>query len=150
MTGRSASPEAAATTMPTVLITSTSEVYGKNNNVPFSEDDDMVLGATTKGRWSYACSKAVDEFLAIAYYREKELPVVVVRLFNTVGPRQTGRYGMVIPTLVQQALKGEPLTVYGDGRQSRSFTHVANAGQALVALSDHPDAVGEVFNVGFK
>jgi UDP-glucose 4-epimerase len=131
-----------------VLITSTSEVYGKTDNVPFSEDDDMVLGPTSKARWSYACSKAVDEFLALAYFKEKELPVVIVRLFNTVGPRQTGRYGMVVPTLVQQALQGEPMTVYGDGKQTRSFTFVEDAVRAIIALADHPDAVGGVFNVG--
>ena len=131
-----------------VLITSTSEVYGKTDNVPFSEEDDMVLGPTSKSRWSYACSKAVDEFLALAYFKEKELPVVIVRLFNTVGPRQTGRYGMVIPTLVQQALQGEPMTVYGDGKQTRSFTFVQDAVRAIIALCDHPDAVGGVFNIG--
>jgi UDP-glucose 4-epimerase len=131
-----------------VLITSTSEVYGKSDSVPFREDDDMVLGTTKKARWSYACSKAIDEFLALAYYREKKLPVIIVRLFNTVGPRQTGRYGMVIPTFVQQALNGEPLTVYGDGKQTRSFTHVKDVTGALVSLSGHPDAVGEVFNIG--
>ena len=131
-----------------VVIASTSEVYGKSDKVPFSEDDDMVLGPTCKSRWSYACSKAIDEFLALAYYREKDLPVVIVRLFNTVGPRQTGRYGMVIPTFVQQALKGEPLTVYGDGNQSRCFTHVNDVVGCLVPLSGHPDAVGEVFNIG--
>jgi len=104
-----------------VIIASTSEVYGKSDKIPFSEDDDMVLGATTKARWSYACSKAVDEFLALAYYKEKGLPVVVARLFNTVGPRQTGMYGMVIPTLVFQALNGEDMTVFGDGKQNKEF-----------------------------
>jgi UDP-glucose 4-epimerase len=123
-------------------------VYGKSENIPFTEDDDMVLGSTQKARWSYACSKAIDEFLALAYYREKKLPVVIVRFFNTVGPRQTGRYGMVIPTLVQQALTAEPMTVFGDGKQSRSFTYVKNAVKATIALADHPDAVGEVFNIG--
>ena len=107
-----------------ILVASTSEVYGKNTNVPFKEEDDSVFGATTKSRWSYACSKAIDEFLSLAYHREKGLPVVVVRFFNTVGPRQTGRYGMVVPNLVHQALKGEPLTIYGDGKQSRCFTHL--------------------------
>ncbi|MFC1591199.1 NAD-dependent epimerase/dehydratase family protein [Thermodesulfobacteriota bacterium] len=131
-----------------VLIMSTSEVYGKSENVPFQEDDDMVLGSTQKGRWSYACSKAIDEFLALAYHKEKGLPVVIIRLFNTVGPRQTGRYGMVIPTLVRQALAGEKMTVFGDGKQTRSFTHVQDVVGALLPLSDHPDAVGQVFNVG--
>jgi UDP-glucose 4-epimerase len=131
-----------------VLITSTSEVYGKSNSVPFREDQDMVLGPTTKGRWSYACSKALDEFLAIAYWHEQHLPVVVVRLFNTVGPRQTGRYGMVIPTFVQQALAGHPITVYGDGQQSRAFGYVGDVVQALADLAQHPNAVGEVFNIG--
>ncbi|MEI6128005.1 MAG: GDP-mannose 4,6-dehydratase [Pseudomonadota bacterium] len=131
-----------------VIIASTSEVYGKSEHVPFNEDDDMVLGPTKKARWSYACSKAIDEFLALAYNRERKLPVVIARLFNTVGPRQTGRYGMVIPTLVQQALNGEPLTVYGDGKQTRSFTYVGDVVGALIALALHPDAVGEVFNIG--
>ena len=131
-----------------VLIASTSEVYGKSNAVPFREDADLVMGATTKGRWSYACSKALDEFLALAYWKEKRLPVVVVRLFNTVGPRQTGRYGMVVPNFVKQALLGHPLTVFGDGTQSRCFTYVSDVVGALVALAEHPDAVGEVVNVG--
>jgi UDP-glucose 4-epimerase len=131
-----------------VLIASTSEVYGKSNSVPFREDADLVLGATTKGRWSYACSKAIDEFLALAYHKEKHLPVVVVRLFNTVGPRQTGRYGMVIPNFVKQALLSHPLTVYGDGTQSRCFTYVTDVVGVLIKLADHPGAVGEVFNIG--
>ncbi len=131
-----------------VLIASTSEVYGLSDRVPFREDGPLVMGATTKGRWSYACSKALDEFLALAYMREKGLPTVVVRLFNTVGPRQTGRYGMVIPTFVGQAIAGRPITVYGDGTQSRCFTHVADIVGALVGLVDHPEAVGEVFNIG--
>jgi len=131
-----------------VLIASTSEVYGKSEDVPFREDADLVLGATTKGRWSYACSKAIDEFLALAYWKEKQLPVVVFRLFNTVGPRQTGRYGMVIPNFVQQALSGEPITVFGDGTQSRCFTYVTDVVDALVKLADHPGAVGEVLNIG--
>jgi UDP-glucose 4-epimerase len=131
-----------------VLMASTSEVYGKSNAVPFREDADLVMGATTKGRWSYACSKALDEFLALAYWKEKRLPVVVVRLFNTVGPRQTGRYGMVVPNFVKQALLGHPLTVFGDGSQSRCFTYVSDVVGALVALAEHPDAVGQVFNVG--
>jgi UDP-glucose 4-epimerase len=131
-----------------VLIASTSEVYGKSTVVPFREDADLVLGPTHKGRWSYACSKAIDEFLALAYHKEKRLPVVIFRLFNTVGPRQTGRYGMVIPSLIKQALLGHPLTVYGDGRQSRCFTYVSDVVGVLMKLADHPGAVGEVFNVG--
>jgi UDP-glucose 4-epimerase len=131
-----------------VILASTSEVYGKSNLVPFREDADLVMGATTKGRWSYACSKAIDEFLALAYHKEKRLPVVIVRLFNTVGPRQTGRYGMVVPNLVKQALLGHPLTVYGDGSQSRCFTYVSDVVGALIALADHCGAVGGVFNVG--
>src|SRR5579864_6113647 len=131
-----------------VLIASTSEVYGLSTQVPFREDGNLVLGPTSKGRWSYACSKAIDEFLALAYWRERKLPTVIVRLFNTVGPRQTGRYGMVIPTFVTQALAGRPITVYGDGTQSRCFAHVADVVGALVALLDHPGAVGQVFNVG--
>ena len=131
-----------------VLVVSTSEVYGLSNQVPFREDGNLVLGATTKGRWSYACSKAIDEFLALAYWREKRLPTIVVRLFNTVGPRQTGRYGMVIPTFVRQALAGQPITVYGTGNQSRCFTHVGDVVAALIALMDHPRAVGEVYNIG--
>jgi UDP-glucose 4-epimerase len=131
-----------------VLIASTSEVYGKSTRVPFREDHDLVLGPTSKGRWSYACSKAIDEFLAIAYWHERRLPVTVVRLFNTVGPRQTGRYGMVIPSFVKQAVLGEPITVYGEGNQSRCFTYVGDVVRALAALADHPGAVGEVFNIG--
>lgn len=131
-----------------VIIASTSEVYGKAVRVPFREDDDLVLGPTVKGRWSYACSKAIDEFLALAYWKEKELPVVVARLFNTVGPRQTGRYGMVLPTFVNQALSGRPITVFGDGRQSRSFTYVGDVVWALMKLAECEEAVGEVFNVG--
>ena len=131
-----------------VLIASTSEVYGKASKVPFAEDDDLVIGATTKGRWAYACSKAIDEFLALAYWKEKKLPVVVVRLFNTVGPRQTGQYGMVLPTFIRQALAGQPITVYGDGTQSRSFTFVGDVVGALAKLMDTPAAVGHVFNVG--
>lgn len=138
----------AAKKMKKVLIASTSEVYGKSESTPFREDDDMVLGPTTKARWSYACSKAIDEFLSLAYYRERGLPVVIARLFNTVGPRQTGRYGMVIPTLVRQALSNEPLTVYGDGKQTRSFTYVKDVVPAIIALSAHSDAVGQVFNIG--
>lgn len=131
-----------------VLITSTSEVYGKRNTVPFREDDDLVLGPTSKGRWSYACSKAIDEFLAIAYWKEKRVPTVIARLFNTVGPRQTGRYGMVIPNFVRQALRGEDITVFGDGSQTRCFTHVGDVVDALIKLAQHPDAAGEVYNIG--
>ena len=131
-----------------VLITSTSEVYGKRDRIPFSEDDDLVMGATDKGRWSYACSKAMDEFLAIAYWKEKKVPTVIARLFNTVGPRQTGRYGMVIPNFVRQALKGEDITVYGDGFQSRCFTHVSDVVGALMQLIESQKAVGEVYNIG--
>jgi len=116
--------------------------------VPFREDGNLVMGATTKGRWSYACSKAIDEFLALAYWREKKLPTIVVRLFNTVGPRQTGQYGMVIPTFVKQALAGRPLTVYGDGKQSRCFGYVGDVVSALIKLMENEDAVGQVFNVG--
>lgn len=131
-----------------VLVASTSEVYGLSNQVPFREDGNLVMGATNKGRWSYACSKALDEFLALAYWREKKLPTVVVRLFNTVGPRQTGQYGMVIPTFVKQALAGRPLTVYGDGAQTRCFGYVGDVVGALAKLMDHDDAVGQVFNIG--
>jgi UDP-glucose 4-epimerase len=131
-----------------VLIASTSEVYGKSLAIPFREDGDLVMGATTRGRWSYACSKAIDEFLAIAYWREKKLPTVVVRLFNTVGPRQTGQYGMVIPNFVGQAIRGEPITVYGNGTQSRCFTHVSDTVRALVGLMEVDQTVGEVYNVG--
>jgi UDP-glucose 4-epimerase len=131
-----------------VLLTSTSEVYGKANVVPFREDGDLVMGPTSKGRWSYACSKAIDEFLALAYHKEKRLPVVIARLFNTVGPRQTGRYGMVIPNLVKQALLGHPLTVYGDGTQTRCFTYVSDVVGQLIALAEDERAIGEVWNVG--
>jgi UDP-glucose 4-epimerase len=131
-----------------VLLTSTSEVYGKSPDVPFREDSDLVMGATSRGRWSYACSKAVDEFLAIAYWREKRLPTVIARLFNTVGPRQTGQYGMVVPSLAAQALAGRPMTVFGDGSQSRCFTHVSDSVRALVGLMDEESTVGEVYNVG--
>jgi UDP-glucose 4-epimerase len=131
-----------------VLLASTSEVYGKSADVPFREDSDLVMGPTTKGRWSYACSKAIDEFLGLAYYKEKKLPVTVVRFFNTVGPRQTGRYGMVIPNFVRQALAGSPITVFGDGSQSRCFTDVSDVVRALLGLMDHEGAIGEVFNVG--
>jgi UDP-glucose 4-epimerase len=131
-----------------VVLFSTSEVYGKAAKVPFAEDDDLVLGPTHKGRWSYACSKAIDEFLALAYWREKRLPVVVARLFNTVGPRQTGRYGMVLPNFARQALAGRPLTVFGEGTQSRCFAHVSDAVRALSRLMTLDEAVGQVFNVG--
>ena len=131
-----------------VLIASTSEVYGKSTDVPFREDADLVLGPTTKHRWAYACSKMIDEFLALAYWKERKLPVIVVRLFNTVGPRQTGQYGMVIPNFVRQALAGQPITVFGDGSQSRSFTYVGDVVRAMVALIDEPRAVGQVFNIG--
>lgn len=131
-----------------VVIASTSEVYGKAVKVPFCEDDDLVMGATGKGRWSYACSKMIDEFLALAYWREKRVPTVVVRLFNTVGPRQTGQYGMVVPRFIGQARQGEPITVYGDGTQRRCFTWVGDVVQALITLSEHPGAVGEIFNLG--
>lgn len=131
-----------------VLIASTSEIYGKNSEGPFKEDDDRVLGSTQISRWGYSTSKAVDEILAFAYHRERDLPVVVVRLFNTVGPRQTGAYGMVIPRLVEQALSGSPLTVYGDGQQSRCFCHVRDVVAALVGVMEEPTAEGDVFNVG--
>lgn len=131
-----------------VLIASTSEVYGLSADVPFREDGNLVMGATTKGRWSYACSKAIDEFLALAYWREKKLPTTIVRLFNTVGPRQTGRYGMVIPTFVKQALAGRPITVYGDGKQTRCFGYVGDVVGALIKLMDQPEAVGQVYNIG--
>jgi UDP-glucose 4-epimerase len=131
-----------------VLVASTSEVYGKSQALPFREDGDLQMGATNIGRWAYACSKAIDEFLAIAYWKERRLPTVVVRLFNTVGPRQTGRYGMVVPRFVQQALAGQPLTVYGDGRQSRCFCHVSDVTEALLELILTERSHGEVYNVG--
>jgi UDP-glucose 4-epimerase len=131
-----------------VLIASTSEVYGKGAKIPFSEEDDVLLGATSKSRWAYAASKMVDEFLGLAYQREFGLPVVVMRLFNTVGPRQTGRYGMVIPRFVRQALRAEPITVYGDGSQSRCFCDARDVVQAIIGLAQHPDAPGRVYNIG--
>ena len=131
-----------------VIVASTSEVYGKSNAVPFREDGDMTLGATGLGRWAYACSKAIDEFLALAYWKERQLPTIVVRLFNTVGPRQTGRYGMVVPRFVGQALAGRPLTVYGDGTQRRCFCHVSDVARALVELSQLDASYGEVINIG--
>jgi UDP-glucose 4-epimerase len=140
--------ELAAKKKKRVLIASTSEVYGKSTKFPFSEEDDLVLGPSTKGRWSYACSKAIDEFLALAYHRERKLPVTIARLFNTVGPRQTGRYGMVLPTFVKQALYGECLTVFGNGEQSRCFTHVGDIVKGLVQCVSCDQAVGQVFNLG--
>ncbi len=140
--------EAACKKRKLVLTASTSEVYGKNTNVPFHEDADLVLGPTTKGRWSYAASKALDEFLALSYWKEKKLPVIVVRLFNTVGPRQTGRYGMVLPNFVKSALDNSPISVYGDGKQSRCFCDVRDTVEALVRLIDTERSVGEVVNVG--
>jgi UDP-glucose 4-epimerase len=131
-----------------VFVASTSEVYGKSSSLPFREDGDIVMGATTTGRWAYACSKALDEFLAIAYYRERGLPTVIARLFNTVGPRQTGRYGMVIPTFVRQALAGQPITVFGSGEQQRCFCHVHDVVHLLADLAMRDDLYGEVFNVG--
>jgi UDP-glucose 4-epimerase len=131
-----------------VFIASTSEVYGKSVQVPFREDSDLVMGATTRHRWAYACSKALDEFLALAYWKEKRLPVIVMRFFNTVGPRQTGQYGMVVPTFVRQALQGEPITVFGDGTQQRSFTYVGDVVDALLKLMVTPAAIGQVYNVG--
>jgi UDP-glucose 4-epimerase len=139
---------AAAKKQKPVLLASTSEVYGKSAKIPFAEDDDLQLGPTTHSRWAYACSKALDEWLGLAYYREKKVPVTVVRFFNTVGPRQTGRYGMVLPSFAAQALAGEPITVYGDGTQSRCFGHVQDAVEALLRLLATPASVGGVFNVG--
>lgn len=131
-----------------VIIASSSEVYGKSNNLPYKEGDDLVLGPTSKGRWSYACSKAIDEFLALAYYKEKKLPVIIIRLFNTVGPRQTDAYGMVVPSFVKQALLEHPITIYGDGQQSRCFTHVKDVVGGIIKLAQQPDAIGKVFNIG--
>ena len=131
-----------------VLFTSTSEVYGLSADLPYREEGNIVMGAASKGRWSYACSKALDEFLALAYFHERQMPVTVVRLFNTVGPRQTGHYGMVVPTLVQQAMTGKPMTVYGDGSQSRCFGFVKDVVKALVALIERPEAAGEIYNIG--
>jgi UDP-glucose 4-epimerase len=140
--------EAAAKKKKLVFIASTSEVYGKNDKVPFCEDNDIVLGPTSKSRWSYATSKALDEFLALAYWKEKKLPIVIARFFNTVGPRQTGRYGMVLPTFVSQALATEPLTVFGNGRQRRCFGYVGDVVEAMLRLVSTDLAVGEVVNVG--
>jgi UDP-glucose 4-epimerase len=131
-----------------VFLASTSEVYGKSLALPFREDGDIVMGATTRGRWSYACSKALDEFLGLAYFREYRLPVVVGRMFNTVGPRQTGRYGMVVPNFVRQALASRPITVYGTGEQQRCFCHVDDVVRAMAELSRRTDVFGEVFNLG--
>ena len=131
-----------------VFVASTSEIYGKNEKVPFKETDDRLLGPTTKSRWSYSCSKAIDEFLALAYYKEKQLPVIIGRFFNTIGPRQTGQYGMVAPRFVGQALKGQDITVYGDGQQSRCFTYVGDVVKAIMDLLDDPKAVGEIYNIG--
>ena len=131
-----------------VFIASTSEVYGKSTHVPFREDADLVMGATTRHRWAYACSKALDEFLALAHWKETKQPVIVMRFFNTVGPRQTGQYGMVVPTFVRQALQGEPITVFGDGTQQRSFTYVGDVVDALLKLMVTPEAIGQVYNVG--
>jgi UDP-glucose 4-epimerase len=139
---------AAAKKQKLVLIASTSEVYGKSEKIPFSEDDDLKLGPTINSRWAYACSKALDEWLALAYYREKDVPVIIARFFNTVGPRQTGRYGMVLPNFAAQALAGEPITVYGSGTQSRCFGHVKDAVEAVIRLLETPAAIGQVFNVG--
>jgi len=140
--------EAAEKKRKLVLTASTSEVYGKSTQVPFREESDLVLGPTTKGRWSYAASKALDEFLALSYWKEKKVPVIVVRLFNTVGPRQTGRYGMVLPNFVRQALENEKISVYGDGKQSRCFCDVRDTVQALMKLIDTERSVGEVVNIG--
>ncbi len=142
--------ELAAKKRKPVVIFSSSEVYGKSNGARFSETGDLILGPTSKGRWSYAASKIIDEFLALAYYKERKLPVIILRLFNTVGPRQTGRYGMVVPRFVQQALAGETITVFGDGKQTRTFTHVKDAVWAILKLVEHPGAIGEIFNVGGK
>jgi len=131
-----------------VVITSTSEIYGKGTAIPFREDADLVLGSTHQHRWAYACSKAIDEFLALAYWKERNLPVVIVRLFNTVGPRQTGQYGMVIPRFVEQALTGVPITVFGTGTQSRSFAYVGDVVRGIMALAAEPRATGDVFNLG--
>jgi len=139
---------AAAKKQKLVVVASTSEVYGKAAKIPFVETDDLTLGPTTHSRWAYACSKALDEWLALAYWREKKVPVVVARFFNTVGPRQTGRYGMVLPSFAAQALRGEPITVFGTGEQSRCFGHVEDAVEAVIRLMEAPAALGEVFNIG--
>jgi UDP-glucose 4-epimerase len=146
--GTDAVLRAAARDRKPVLIASTSEVYGKSTRIPFREEDDLVLGSTANSRWSYACSKALDEWLALAYAAERNVPVIVARFFNTVGPRQTGRYGMVLPNFARQAVQGQPITVFGTGEQSRCFGHVQDAVEAVVRLIDRPEAVGQVFNVG--
>ena len=146
--GTEAVLQAAAACRKKVLLASTSEVYGKGARIPFSEEDDLLIGPSTKSRWSYACSKLMDEFLAMAYWKERRLPVVIARLFNTVGPRQTGRYGMVIPSFVRQALTGQPITVYGSGQQHRAFAYVGDVVGGLIGLMDREDNVGEIFNVG--
>ena len=140
--------ELAAKKKKRVLITSTSEIYGKSKKLPFSEEDDMVFGSTYNSRWSYACSKAIDEFLSLAYHREQKLPITVVRLFNTVGPRQTGQYGMVLPTFVRQALNNEPVTVFGSGEQTRCFCHVEDILDGLIACVRSEGTAGEIFNLG--
>jgi len=140
--------KAAAKKKTKVLIASTSEVYGKSEKLPYSEDDNFLIGSSTLGRWSYACSKALDEFLAMAYWKEKKSPVVITRFFNTIGPRQTGQYGMVVPTFIKQALAGKPITVYGDGKQSRCFTYVGDVVNAIIALMEKDKTVGEIFNIG--
>ena len=142
--------ELAAKKKKRVVIFSTSEVYGKSNQTSFSEMDDLILGPTCRGRWSYAASKIIDEFLALAYYKEKKLPITIIRLFNTVGPRQTGRYGMVVPRFVEQSVSGGPITVYGTGTQIRTFTHVQDAVRAIIGLAECNEAIGEVYNVGGK
>ncbi len=131
-----------------VIVASTSEVYGKGTKVPFSEEDDLTLGATHHSRWAYACSKALDEWLALAYWRERRVPVTICRFFNTVGPRQTGRYGMVLPTLAAQAVRGEAITVFGSGEQTRCFAHVADVVESIARLMVTPAAIGQVFNIG--
>lgn len=131
-----------------VVLASTSEVYGKSTRIPFCEDDDLVMGPPTKGRWSYACSKALDEFLALSYWKERQCPTIVARFFNTVGPRQTGQYGMVIPRFVAQALTHEPITIFGSGTQTRCFGWVKDVVRALLLISQHPQAIGEIFNIG--
>ena len=140
--------ELAAKKRKKVLLASTSEIYGKSNDIPYREDGDMLFGATIRSRWSYAASKAIDEFLGLAYFAEKQLPVVIIWFFNTVGPRQTGRYGMVIPRFIGQALEGEPITVYGDGEQSRCFTYVGDAAEAVSDIVEKDAAYGQVFNLG--
>jgi UDP-glucose 4-epimerase len=140
--------QAAARKRKLVMLASTSEVYGKSTKLPFHEDDDLCLGATVRSRWAYACSKALDEWLALAYHAERDVPVIITRFFNTVGPRQVGRYGMVLPNFVRQAIAGEPITVFGDGTQARCFGHVRDTTEAVLRLIDAPSAIGEVFNVG--